>query len=213
MPAIAQRRSLNELVTRYWTLMSRVYNFPLVQRHIYSPAQTDTIAQLCEHDARRVADIACGTGILASRIRAELHQATVFGVDMSDGMLAKARARCAQVQWRKAPAEQLPFADSSLDAVVTTSTFHFFDQPAALAEFYRVLVPGGMASVATICPRERRWARNRTGERGPAHFPTATEMERLFAGAGFEVVVHRPVARPVTPPLVSVDWICVGLKT
>lgn len=153
MPAIAQRRSLNELVTRYWTLMSRVYNFPLVQRHIYSPAQTDTIAQLCEHDARRVADIACGTGILASRIQAELHQATVFGVDMSDGMLAKARARCAQVQWRKAPAEQLPFADSSLDAVVTTSAFHFFDQPAALAEFYRVLVPGGMASVATICPR------------------------------------------------------------
>lgn len=213
MTAIAPRRSFNELVTRYWTVMSRVYNFPLVQRHIYSPAQTDTIRQLREHDARRIADIACGTGILASRIQNELPSATVFGVDMSDGMLAKARARSAHVQWQKAPAEQLPFADGALDAVVTTSAFHFFDQPAALSEFHRALAPGGMASVATICPKERRWMRNSTGERGPAHFPTAGEMERLFAGAGFDVVVHRPVARPVTPPLVSVDWICVGLKT
>ncbi|VEG15521.1 putative UbiE/COQ5 methyltransferase [Mycolicibacterium phlei] len=107
--------------------MSKVYNFPLVQRHIYSPAQNDTIKQLRAHDARRIADIACGTGILASRIQSELRQPSVFGVDMSDGMLAKARARSAEVQWRKAPAEQLPFEDGILDAVVTTSAFHFFD--------------------------------------------------------------------------------------
>ncbi|WP_423488642.1 class I SAM-dependent methyltransferase [Mycobacteroides sp. PCS013] len=212
MTAIAPRRSLNNLVTRYWTVMSKVYNFPLVQRHIYSPAQNDTVRQLRAHDARRIADIACGTGILASRIQSELTQPSVYGIDMSDGMLAKARARSADVQWRKAPAEQLPFEDCTLDAVVTTSAFHFFDQPAALAEFYRVLAPGGMVSVATICPRERRWMRRGAGERGPAHFPTAGEMERLFSRAGFDVVVHRPVERPFTPPLVSVDWICVGLK-
>ncbi|WP_078309577.1 MULTISPECIES: methyltransferase domain-containing protein [unclassified Mycobacterium] len=213
MTAIAPRRSLNELVTRYWTMMSKVYNFPFVQRHVYSPAQDDTIRQLREHNAQRIVDIACGTGILASRIQAELSPASVFGVDMSDGMLAKARARSTEVHWKKAPAEQLPFGDGTLDAVVTTSAFHFFDQPAALAEFYRVLAPGGMASVATICPKERRWLRRGTGERGPAHFPTAGEMERLFSRAGFDVVVHRPVARPITPPLISVDWICVGLKT
>ncbi|MFA4083252.1 class I SAM-dependent methyltransferase [Mycobacteroides salmoniphilum] len=213
MTAIAPRRSLNELVTRYWTMMSKVYNFPFVQRHIYRPAQDDTIAQLREHNSQRIVDIACGTGILASRIQAELSPASVFGVDMSDGMLAKARARSTDVQWKKAPAEQLPFGDATLDAVVTTSAFHFFDQPAALAEFYRVLAPGGLASVATICPKERRWLGRGTGERRPAHFPTAGEMERLFSGAGFDVVVHRPVARPITPPLISVDWICVGLKT
>ncbi|QCH23004.1 class I SAM-dependent methyltransferase [Mycobacteroides salmoniphilum] len=213
MTAIAPRRSLNELVTRYWTMMSKVYNFPFVQRHIYRPAQDDTIAQLREHNGQRIVDIACGTGILASRIQAELSPASVFGVDMSDGMLAKATARSTEVQWKKAPAEQLPFGDATLDAVVTTSAFHFFDQPAALAEFYRVLAPGGLASVATICPKERRWLGRGTGERRPAHFPTAGEMERLFSGAGFDVVVHRPVARPFTPPVISVDWICVGLKT
>jgi len=73
---------------------------------------------------------------------------------MSDGMLARARARSSEVQWRKAPAEHLPFEDGVLDAVVTTSAFHFFDQPAALREFHRVLAPGGLAAVATLSPRQ-----------------------------------------------------------
>jgi methionine sulfoxide reductase catalytic subunit len=45
-------------------------------------------------------------------------------------------------------AEQLPFDDGALDAVVTTSAFHFFNQPAALREFHRVLASGGLVAVA-----------------------------------------------------------------
>ena len=46
---------------------------------------------------------------------------------MSEGMLAQAQARSSKVQWLRSPAEQLPFGDGTLPAVVTTSTFHFFD--------------------------------------------------------------------------------------
>ncbi len=53
-----------------------------------------------------MADIACGTGILADRIVSELHPDEVYGVDMSDGMLAQARMRSSQVLWRKGPARQ-----------------------------------------------------------------------------------------------------------
>ena len=42
-----------------------------------------------------------------------------------------------------ATAEQLPFADQSFDAVTVAQAFHWFDAPAALAEFARVLRPGG----------------------------------------------------------------------
>lgn len=47
------------------------------------------IAELHSDGSRRVADIACGTGILADRIERELHPDEVYGVDMSEGMLAR----------------------------------------------------------------------------------------------------------------------------
>ena len=117
---------------------------------------------------------------------------------MSDGMLEQAQARSAAVRWRKGPAEQLPFPDGSLDAVVSTSAFHFFDQPAALAEFFRVLVPGGLAAVATISPPLpeplRRLSANPAN---PAHNPSPAEMRTLFAGAGFTITDQHRVHRPL----------------
>jgi len=170
------------------------------------------IAQLINSGAREVADIACGTGILADRISRELHPDQVYGVDMSDGMLAQARARSSEVQWRKGPAEHLPFDDGALDAVVTTSAFHFFDQPAALREFHRVLVPGGVAAVATLSPRQplplHRLSANRLN---PSHNPSPQEMRRLFEGAGFRVSDQHRVHRPAWTRVLS-DLITVGIK-
>jgi ubiquinone/menaquinone biosynthesis C-methylase UbiE len=128
------------------------YDLQVLQRWVYRPAQDEVVAQFQPDGSRRVADIACGTGILADRIERELHPGKVYGVDMSEGMLAQAQARSPKVHWLRGPAEQLPFGDGTLDAVVTTSTFHFFDQPGALREFHRALSAGGLAAVATIGP-------------------------------------------------------------
>jgi ubiquinone/menaquinone biosynthesis C-methylase UbiE len=51
-------------------------------------------------------------------------------------------------------AEQLPFDDGALDAVVTTSAFNFLNQPAALREFHRVLASGGLVALATLSARQ-----------------------------------------------------------
>jgi ubiquinone/menaquinone biosynthesis C-methylase UbiE len=128
----APRRTLNDAVTQFWSIAAPLYDLPFLQQWVYRPAQNEVIEQLNAIGARKVADIACGTGILADRIRDELHPDEVYGVDMSEGMLAQAKARSSDVQWRKGPAENLPFEDGALEAVVTTSAFHFFDQPAAL---------------------------------------------------------------------------------
>jgi predicted TPR repeat methyltransferase len=69
---------------------------PLLQQWEYPPAQKEVIAALTARGARQVADIACGTGILADRITRELHREEVYGVDMSGGMRAQARARALQ---------------------------------------------------------------------------------------------------------------------
>jgi ubiquinone/menaquinone biosynthesis C-methylase UbiE len=159
-----------------------------------------------------VADIGCGTGILAARIADELHPDEVYGVDMSDGMLEQAKARSATVRWMKGPAERLPFDDGSLDAVFTTSAFHFFDQPAAMREFHRVLAPGGLVLVATITPPlPKPLDRFVTDDAGVLHSPRPAEMRRLFTDAGFDITDQRPVQRPLWTRLVW-DFITVGTK-
>ena len=102
----APRRTLNDAITQFWSVAAPLYDLPVLQQWVYRPAQDEVIAALNDRGARKVADIACGTGILADRIVSELHPDEVYGVDMSDGMLAQARTRSSEVQWRKGPARQ-----------------------------------------------------------------------------------------------------------
>ncbi|MGH3726035.1 MAG: class I SAM-dependent methyltransferase [Mycobacterium sp.] len=208
-----QRRAFNDQVTRFWGRAAKAYDWAPLQQWVYRPAQDEMIALLRLHGSQRVVDIACGTGILASRIQDELAPEQVYGVDMSEGMLAQAKARSPQVNWRFGPAEQLPFEDGALDAVISTSAFHFFDQPAALAEFHRVLAPGGFAAVTTFTPdRTSPLLRRFLGDRVPASMPTKTEMRQMFETAGFDIAVQRPVHHPVTIPFVEFDRLTVGVK-
>lgn len=204
------RRRFNEAVTGFWGIAAPIYDTAAVQRWVYRPAQDEVIALLQAHGSRRIADIGCGTGILADRIARDVHAAHVTGVDMSDGMLAEARRRSSTVEWLRAPAEQLPFADGSLDAVVSTSAFHWFNQPAALREFHRVLRPGGVAAVATLSPRRMLPVDLLPAVRLPSYdAPDPAAMRRLFTDAGFTVADQHRVRRPLWTQLFS-DLITVG---
>jgi ubiquinone/menaquinone biosynthesis C-methylase UbiE len=208
----AQRRGFNDAVTRFWGLTAPAYNLPFLQQWVYRPAHDEVIAQLRAHSAERIADIACGTGILADRIESELRPAQVYGVDMSEGMLKAAQARSTGVRWLRGPAEQLPFEDATLDAVVTTSAFHFFDQPAALREFHRVLSSGGLVAVSTLSARQPRLQGSSTSRWKLAHHPSAGEMRQLFEDAGFIVDEQHRVRRPLLTRAIS-DRITVGIKS
>jgi ubiquinone/menaquinone biosynthesis C-methylase UbiE len=212
MASPIQRRGWNNAVTRFWSWAAPAYDAHFVQRWVYRPAHDEILAQLLTQRPAHVADVACGTGILADRVARELQPETVYGVDMSEGMLNEARARCAQVHWLTGPAEHLPFDDGALDAVVTTSAFHFFDQPAALREFHRVLAPGGLAAVTTISPRNPFPLSRLIGSRWtPAYHPRPGEMRALFEGAGFSVSAQHRVHRPAWTLVVS-DLLTVGIK-
>ncbi|MBE0616536.1 MAG: class I SAM-dependent methyltransferase, partial [Proteobacteria bacterium] len=102
----------------------------------------------------RVLDLACGPGIVAEAIAPWV--GALVGVDGTLEMVRLARARCAakglsNSHFQAAWAENLPFRDAAVDAVVTRLSFHHFsDLPAVLAEVRRVLRPGGDLVVADV---------------------------------------------------------------
>ena len=96
-----------------------------------------------------VLDAGCGTGWLAAGLRRAAPHVQVLGVDLSEGMLGRARAAGA---WPllQADAQRLPFGDASVDLVVSRGVLHHLpDVPAALAEWHRVLRPAGAVVVTS----------------------------------------------------------------
>jgi ubiquinone/menaquinone biosynthesis C-methylase UbiE len=206
-----RRRGLNDAVTRMWTFLAPAYDLPMLQQWVYRPPHDEVIAQLRAHGSQKIADIACGTGILSDRIERELHPGEIYGVDMADGMLQKARGRSDRVKWLRGPAEQLPFDEGTLDAVVTTSAFHFFDQPSALREFHRVLASGGLVAVAALSARQPVLQASSDSRWKPQHHASPSEMRSLFEGAGFVVSDQHRIPRPLWTRMIP-DLITVGTK-
>jgi SAM-dependent methyltransferase len=91
----------------------------------------------------RVLDAGCGTGWLAAGLRRARPDVEVIGVDLSAGMLTRAREAGA---WPLVQADgtRLPIADASIDVLVGRGVLHHLpDVSAALFEWRRVLRPGG----------------------------------------------------------------------
>lgn len=89
-------------------------------------------------------DVGCGTGISTRLLAAA--GAIVVGVDPNQDMLDQARRddeRAASITWHRAAAEATGLESGAFDCVLCAQAFHWFDQPKALAEFARLLRPGG----------------------------------------------------------------------
>ena len=192
--------------------VARIYDAGWLQRALYLAVQDRARAELRALRPGSVIDVGCGTGIFAERLARELAPAAVAGCDLSQGMLAQAASRTRRVGWVRGDSARLPLRTGAVDAVVCTQAFHFFDQPAAWAEFRRVLAPGGHALVGMINPRTAEGSRRFTRlsartAKSPVSWPTAPEMRRLATDGGFEVTAQPEVRwrfRRVAPLILTI---------
>ncbi|MFG6199960.1 class I SAM-dependent methyltransferase [Nonomuraea sp. JJY05] len=96
-------------------------------------------------------DAACGTGRMAAYLAGRGHR--VRGVDSSPDMLERARQRVPQAEFRLGELSSLPVPAESVDVVVCSLALtHVPVLDPVLAEFARVLRPGGHVVLADIHP-------------------------------------------------------------
>lgn len=118
--------------------------------------------------ARRIMDLATGTGDLAIAMAKRVDRTQILGVDLSEEMLAVARAKIQKqgleerIMLEKGDAENLTMvADGSLDAVtVAFGVRNFENMERGLSEIYRTLRVGGKLVVLEFSmPKNRliRW--------------------------------------------------------
>jgi SAM-dependent methyltransferase len=139
---------------------------------------------------RRVLDVGCGTGRLASALT-EREACRVWAVDSSPEMLEVARRQASgATRFRLGEAEALPFRPGWFERVVMRLVVHLVDPPRALAEARRVLGQGGRLAIATFEPShfDRFWLNAlfpSLEQIDRARFPTPEALRDELALAGF----------------------------
>jgi SAM-dependent methyltransferase len=98
-------------------------------------------------DRGRALDVGCGPGALTSELAGRLGAQNVAAIDPSQPFVEAARERNPAVDVRRAPAEQIPFADDAFDFALAQLVVHFMaDAVAGLREMARVVRPGGVVA-------------------------------------------------------------------
>lgn len=156
--------------------------------------------------ASRILDCGCGPGSITVGLAQWAPDGQTVGIDLGTDQLDGARALAGDlgvknVAFRQGDICDLPFEDDSFDVVFSqTVLFHIPDPEKALAEFKRVLRPGGLVALRDainasiiIWPdeplvRERSRVVRRGAQRSGGNPDVGRELGTLLHSAGFDDV-------------------------
>lgn len=141
------------------------------------------VASQVDLRGKDVVEVSCGHGGGASWLSRTMQPASYVGLDLNPTGIAFCQKRYQQsgLSFVQGDAQQLPFPDQSLDAVVNVEASHCYpDFPLFLAEVARVLKPGGHLLYADFRFRNQ-WS----------------EWEQAIANAPLEIVQTRDIREDV----------------
>ena len=140
-------------------------------------------------------DIGCGGGATLKRLLKRSNGSRVYGIDISEESVAKARkVNDALLDKRvfvtQGSAEKLPYDDGLFDLVTAVETVYFWPNlPDCLQEVYRVLKPGGRSAIMVeVLEDDSKWTDLCEGM--TAYTPE--QLKNLLDEAGFiQTEIHR----------------------
>lgn len=184
----------------FYNKISRVYD--LLSDRSEAPMRTAGLQLLKAAPGESILEIGFGTGhCLVALAKAVGPCGKVFGLDLSDKMMAVAKENLARkgvldrVRLRRGDAVKLPYNAASMNGVFLSFTLELFDTPEiplVLAECRRVLAPGGRIVVIGMSKKGPGESLIRIFEWAHKHFPNFIDcrpiyVQRAISQAGFTI--------------------------
>ena len=184
----------------FYNKISRVYD--LLSERSEAPMRKAGLELLRARAGESVLEIGFGTGhSLVALAKAVGPKGIVFGLDLSDKMLQRAKMSLAKfnllsrARLRCSDAAQLPYEANSMDAVFMSFTLELFDTPEipkVLRECKRVLRPGGRIVVVGMSKDAKHDPLVGAFEWTHEHFPNFLDcrpiyVRRALEKAGFKI--------------------------
>jgi ubiquinone/menaquinone biosynthesis C-methylase UbiE len=132
---------------------AQTYEQSIMQRLLFGPVHKKMLILLVHEEAKEppkcILDVGCGTGRFLRVASIQWPKAQLLGVDPAEQMVLEAKRLNPQATFKVGFAESLPFPDESADIIVSSLSFHHWeDHQKGIHEIARVLRLGGLLCLA-----------------------------------------------------------------
>lgn len=167
-------------------MSANLYEHPAwaeLQDYAMHPGGLSATAQVlaaCDYPPESIfLDVGCGSGATLKFVHHQRHW-NGFGIDLSHKLLSRVHQKDRGFSLAQARAEQLPFADESMDVVNAECTLSLFNYDSAVREFVRVLKPTGTLIISDL------YARNADGLADLRKLPPGTCIQAVMSQSQIE---------------------------